>query len=126
MCASSRIRLDAKAAATLSTDPRYNSVLRTTCVATRLSGGHADNALPQIATAFVNCRVFPNVTADDVRAKIIAAVADTGMKVSPPSAPIPPTQPSPSSPEIMGPVASITKSMFGDIPGDPVHVDGRD
>src|SRR5581483_2986523 len=43
---------DAKAAATLSKDPRYNSVLRTTCVATRLSGGHADNALPQIATAF--------------------------------------------------------------------------
>jgi acetylornithine deacetylase/succinyl-diaminopimelate desuccinylase-like protein len=110
---------DAKAAATLSTDPRYNSVLRTTCVATRLSGGHADNALPQIATAFVNCRVFPNVTADDVRAKIIAAVADTGIEVSPPSAPIPPTQPSPLSPEIMGPVASITKSMFGDIPVIP-------
>ena len=110
---------DAKAAATLSKDVRYNSVLRTTCVATRLSGGHADNALPQIATAFVNCRVFPNVTADDVRAKIIAAVADTGIEVSPPSAPIPPTQPSPLSPEIMGPVTSITKSMFGDIPVIP-------
>jgi acetylornithine deacetylase/succinyl-diaminopimelate desuccinylase-like protein len=110
---------DAKAAATLSTDVRYNSVLRTTCVATRLSGGHADNALPQIATAFVNCRVFPNVTADDVRAKIIAAVADTGIEVSPPSAPIPPTQPSPLSPEIMGPITALTKSMFGDIPVIP-------
>ena len=110
---------DAKAAATLSKDVRYNSVLRTTCVATRLSGGHADNALPQIATAFVNCRVFPNVTADDVRAKIITAVADTGIEVSPPTAPIPPTQPSPLSPEIMGPVTSITKSMYGDIPVIP-------
>jgi acetylornithine deacetylase/succinyl-diaminopimelate desuccinylase-like protein len=110
---------DAKAAATLSKDVRYNSVLRTTCVATRLAGGHADNALPQLATAFVNCRVFPNVTADDVRAKIIAAVADTGITVSPPSAPIPPTQPSPLSPEIMGPVTAITKSMFGDIPVIP-------
>lgn len=115
---------DAKAAATLSKDPRYNSVLRTTCVATRLSGGHADNALPQIATAFVNCRVFPNVTADDVRAKIIAAVADTGIAVSAPSAQIPPTQPSPLTPEIMGPVTSITKSMFGDIPVIPFMTTG--
>ena len=50
---------DAAAVARLSRDPRYNSMLRTTCVATRLSGGHANNALPQTAQAIVNCRILP-------------------------------------------------------------------
>jgi acetylornithine deacetylase/succinyl-diaminopimelate desuccinylase-like protein len=50
---------DAAAASRLSQDPRYNSMLRTTCVATRLSGGHANNALPQTAQAIVNCRILP-------------------------------------------------------------------
>jgi acetylornithine deacetylase/succinyl-diaminopimelate desuccinylase-like protein len=110
---------DVKAAATLSTDPRYNSVLHTTCVATRLSGGHADNALPQVATAFVNCRVFPKVTAEAVRAGIIAAVADTGIEVSAPTQELAQADPSPLTNDIMGPVTSITKSIFGDIPVIP-------
>ncbi len=50
---------DAQAAAILARQPGYNSRLRTTCVATLLSGGHAQNALPQLAEATVNCRVFP-------------------------------------------------------------------
>ena len=54
---------DSAAAATLSTDPRFASMLRTSCVATRLSGGHAYNALPQRATANINCRVAPTNTA---------------------------------------------------------------
>jgi acetylornithine deacetylase/succinyl-diaminopimelate desuccinylase-like protein len=54
-----RIPPDAGALARLSKDPRYNSMLRTTCVATRLSGGHANNALPQTARAIVNCRILP-------------------------------------------------------------------
>src|SRR6185436_2048030 len=48
---------DAASAATVSKDPRYNSMLRTTCVATMLQGGHATNALPQTAQATVNCRM---------------------------------------------------------------------
>src|SRR6185503_17781434 len=58
---------DASASAILSKDPRYNSTLRTTCVATRLAGGHAYNALPQSATANVNCRMVPTTTLDNVR-----------------------------------------------------------
>ena len=50
---------DAAAIARLSKNPRFNSTMRTTCVATRLSGGHADNALPQTAQALVNCRILP-------------------------------------------------------------------
>ena len=58
---------DAAAAATLAADPAYVGRTRTTCVATLLSGGHATNALPQSASANVNCRIFPGVKVDDVR-----------------------------------------------------------
>ena len=50
---------DAAAMARLSADARYNSTMRTTCVATRLNAGHANNALPQLAQANVNCRILP-------------------------------------------------------------------
>jgi acetylornithine deacetylase/succinyl-diaminopimelate desuccinylase-like protein len=109
---------DARAAADLSRDPRYNSILRTTCVATRLSGGHADNALPQTATALVNCRVFPNVPADSVRATLVRVLADTGIVVSA-AEELPPTAPSPLAGDIMDPVRSLTTKMFGDIPVIP-------
>jgi acetylornithine deacetylase/succinyl-diaminopimelate desuccinylase-like protein len=109
---------DARAAAALSRDPRYNSILRTTCVATRLSGGHADNALPQTAAALVNCRVFPNVPADSVRATLIRVLADTGIVVSAAEL-LPPTAPSPLTGEIMDPVRAVTTKMFGDIPVIP-------
>ncbi|MBK5187918.1 MAG: M20/M25/M40 family metallo-hydrolase [Gemmatimonadaceae bacterium] len=109
---------DAAAAATLSRDPRYNSILRTTCVATRLSGGHADNALPQTATALVNCRVFPNVPIDSVRATIIRVLNDTGIVVSP-SEQLGPTSPSPLSPELMDPIKTLTARMFDNVPVIP-------
>ena len=53
---------DAAAVETLSADPNYNPVLRTTCVATMIAGGHAPNALPQKASATVNCRIFPGTS----------------------------------------------------------------
>jgi acetylornithine deacetylase/succinyl-diaminopimelate desuccinylase-like protein len=109
---------DAAAAATLSKDPRYNSILRTTCVATRLSGGHADNALPQTATALVNCRVFPNVPIDSVRNTIIRVLADTGIAVSA-SEKMDPTTPSPLIPELMEPIKTLTKQIFNDVPVIP-------
>lgn len=67
----------------LSRDPSINGNLRTTCVATMLSGGHAENALPQRATATVNCRIFPGVTAASVRATLARVVADTSIHVRP-------------------------------------------
>ena len=56
--------LDSAAAAKLSKEPRYASILRTTCVATILGGGHAENALPQTASANVNCRIAPTSSAE--------------------------------------------------------------
>src|SRR5262245_2434628 len=61
---------DAAAAAVISANPAVVGMLRTTCVATRLGGGHANNALPQTATANINCRIFPGVKVADVEAKL--------------------------------------------------------
>lgn len=73
---------DKAAAARLAADPAYNAMLRTTCVATMLEAGHATNALPQRAAANVNCRIFPGVTPEQVRQKLIELMADAQIKVT--------------------------------------------
>ena len=73
---------DAHAIAVLSADPSYNGILHTTCIPTLLSAGHANNALPQRADANVNCRIFPGTTAEQVRDKLTALVADPEIKVT--------------------------------------------
>ena len=70
---------DLGASAIVSKDPTYHSMLRTTCVATRLDGGHANNALAQRAGANINCRMFPGDTIDNVRAQLIKAAADPSL-----------------------------------------------
>src|SRR6185312_5284965 len=70
---------DAGALAVLTKDPRFNSMLRTTCVATRLAGGHAYNALPQSASANVNCRMLPTSSLEETRAALERVIADTGV-----------------------------------------------
>ena len=65
---------DEEAAAEISKNPAFVGRLRTTCVATRLAGGHANNALPQSAVATVNCRIFPGTSAEDVRGVLQQAV----------------------------------------------------
>jgi len=62
--------------------PAWNAVLRTTCVATQLEGGHAKNALPQLAAANVNCRVLPEDSVDYVRSTLERVFADDQVKVS--------------------------------------------
>jgi acetylornithine deacetylase/succinyl-diaminopimelate desuccinylase-like protein len=73
---------DAAAVARLSATPRYNAWLRTTCVATMLSGGHAENALPQSATAVVNCRMLPVDKQQDVQHTLETVLADPKIRVS--------------------------------------------
>jgi acetylornithine deacetylase/succinyl-diaminopimelate desuccinylase-like protein len=103
---------DAAASAILSRDPRYRSMLRTTCVATMLSGGHARNALPQAASANVNCRMAPGHDPAAVRAALIAAIGDTGVHLS--AAPqMEHAAPSPLTPEVMGPIEKVTRDVFG-------------
>lgn len=103
---------DAKASAVVSADPRYRSMLRTTCVATMLTGGHARNALPQTATANVNCRMAPGHDPADVRAGLIKAINDTGVQISKAPA-MEHASPSPLSPEIMQPIEKVTRDIFG-------------
>jgi acetylornithine deacetylase/succinyl-diaminopimelate desuccinylase-like protein len=67
---------DPAAVQRLSQDARYNSTMRTTCVATMLSGGHAPNALPQRAEANVNCRIFPGHSQEDIRLELIRLFKD--------------------------------------------------
>lgn len=118
MRALARNARDEAAAALVSTTPRYNSTLRTTCVATMLRGGHAQNALPQLAAANVNCRILPNTSAAAVRDTLIRVVGDTSIKVSAAPA-LPTTAPSPLLPELFGAVERLTREMFGDIPVIP-------
>ncbi len=102
---------DAAAARRLSVVPYYNSVMRTTCVATRLFGGHADNALPQVARATVNCRMLPDDPADSVEAVLRRVVGDTAVHFSRLAEPTP----SPASPlrrDIMGPIEQLAHKIW--------------
>ncbi|MFZ0430188.1 MAG: M20/M25/M40 family metallo-hydrolase [Acidobacteriota bacterium] len=111
---------DLEAAVRLATmSPYYNALLRTTCVATRIEGGHADNALPQSASAVINCRVFPGDTPEFVREALAGLLADPGIEVRPMNR----ARPSPASPlvpEVMDAVETITGQMWPGIPVIPV------
>src|SRR5439155_6273002 len=72
---------DGAAQTRLSQTPVYNALMRTTCVATRLEGGHADNALPQSARATVNCRVLPGESADEVRNTLATVLSDPDITI---------------------------------------------
>src|SRR5208337_4841466 len=73
---------DGAAMARLSADPLWNATMRTTCVATRLDAGHANNALPQMARANVNCRILPGHSREEVRQTLVKVVADPKIEVS--------------------------------------------
>ena len=72
---------DQAAIARLSKDPAHNSTLHTTCVATRLLAGHANNALPQMAQANINCRILPGHSIDEVRQELVKLFADPALSV---------------------------------------------
>jgi acetylornithine deacetylase/succinyl-diaminopimelate desuccinylase-like protein len=115
---------DLAAAARLSASlPYYNSLMRTTCVATRLFGGHANNALPQLATANVNCRILPGVAPATVRARLIDVLADPAIKVSFVDE-ARPSRPSPLRPEVVDTVESLTRQMFPGVVVVPVMSTG--
>ncbi len=91
--------------------PAYNARLRTTCVATRLDAGHADNALPQRARATVNCRIMPGVDPASVQATLNEVVADSRVAITPAAEPTP-SPPSPLTEEVMAPIQEITEAMW--------------
>jgi acetylornithine deacetylase/succinyl-diaminopimelate desuccinylase-like protein len=103
---------DAAAIERLKKDPSVNAILRTNCVATQLAGGHAPNALPQRATANVNCRMFPGHSAEEIRQELIAAIGDPGVSVEFQSPPETPGAPPPLSREVIAPIEALSRDMF--------------
>src|SRR5215469_9292241 len=104
---------DAQAIALVSAkDPGWNATLRTTCVATMLDAGHAVNALPQRARANINCRIFPGVAPESVRAKLEELVADPAVKVTMLTVRGPSSPPPPLTTQILGPVQKLAAQFW--------------
>jgi acetylornithine deacetylase/succinyl-diaminopimelate desuccinylase-like protein len=93
-------------------NPGWNGMLRTTCVATEIAGGHAPNALPQRAHANVNCRILPNVPVADVQTEIVKVLADDKVSVAPVGEAGMQSPPPPLSPKIMGPVRTVAQRIW--------------
>jgi acetylornithine deacetylase/succinyl-diaminopimelate desuccinylase-like protein len=105
-------RNDLGAAARLAAkSPYFNSIIRTTCVATRLLAGHAENALPQLARATVNCRILPDDTEDSVKAVLTSVVADTAVKISI-TFPAKSGPSSPLRPDVIGPIERLANQYW--------------
>jgi acetylornithine deacetylase/succinyl-diaminopimelate desuccinylase-like protein len=111
---------DMKAAARIAEDPDYNGILRTTCVATLLSAGHANNALPQRADANINCRIFPGTTPEQVRDALAKVIRDPEVKVTlnDHRSDIP-KGPQPLNPKVFGPVERLVTEYWPGIPVVP-------
>ncbi len=100
----------------LSENPYYNALLHTTCVATMLDAGHAENALPQSAKAVVNCRILPGEDPAKVRDKLMEIFDNEDLTVTPMNETTQ-SQPTSLDPVVMGPIEAITEKMW---PGTPV------
>ena len=108
---------DHAAVAVLDKDVNWHAMLRTTCVATMLSAGHATNALPQRARANINCRIFPGVSREEVKAQLIKIVDDPAVAVTIPEVRGPEAKAAPLTPQILKPIEQVAHEMW---PGVPV------
>lgn len=115
---------DRAAEQVLNTDRGYHSMLRTTCVATLLNAGHAPNALPQRATANINCRIFPGHSIEETRTTLAGVIADPGVTITA----LPPVRPTtvtpPLDPAIIGPMETLAKRYFPGVPLVPSMATG--
>ena len=105
------------ALAVLDQNTNWHAMLRTTCVATTLAAGHATNALPQRATANINCRIFPGVPREDVLAQLVRIADDPAVKVRIPEVRGPAAKAAPLTPRILKPVETVAHELW---PGVPV------
>jgi acetylornithine deacetylase/succinyl-diaminopimelate desuccinylase-like protein len=111
------------AAKHLSESPYFNALLRTTCVATRLEGGHANNALPQTAAANVNCRMLPQDSLQNVQNTLKRVLADDRIVVSIVGEAIP-APASAINPEIVKKLEALSGKLYGGLPIVPVMDNG--
>lgn len=114
----------AAAAALAAADPAWNAILRTTCVATLLEGGHATNALPQRARANVNCRIFPGTSVEQVRRALEAVVADPRVKITTLETRSEIAPPPPLTEKVLGPARKVAGQVFPGVPLVPLMAAG--
>jgi len=114
---------DPEAIAVLAKEAAYNARLRTTCVATQLNGGHAENALPQRARANVNCRIMPEHDPAEVQRTLEGLARPFGVTVTPVQPPRP-SRPSPLTPEVLEPIERITEQLWPGVKVVPVMSSG--
>ena len=107
---------DETSRSTLERDPDLNAILHTNCVATLLNAGHATNALPQRATANINCRIFPGTSADAVRQTLIGVIADPKVAVSIREVRNAPSPPPPLDPKVLAPAEKLAAQMWPGLP----------
>jgi acetylornithine deacetylase/succinyl-diaminopimelate desuccinylase-like protein len=107
-----------------SVNPGWNGMLRTTCVVTEITGGHAPNALPQHVRGNVNCRILPGVPVADVEKEIISVLGDDKIHVAPTGEPGMQSPPPPLSPAIMGPVLRIANELWPGVAVVPTMATG--
>ncbi len=108
---------DTAALAVLDKNMNWHAMLRTTCVATLLSAGHATNALPQRATANINCRIFPGVPREEILAQLVKIADDPAVSVRISEIRGPAANPAPLTPRILKPVETVAHELW---PGVPV------
>jgi acetylornithine deacetylase/succinyl-diaminopimelate desuccinylase-like protein len=114
---------DRGAAARLAKSPYDNALLRTTCVATRLEAGHAENALPQTARAIVNCRILPGESPQEVRSTLVRVLDDPKISVSSLADAVR-SEPSPLNRDVVGAVERVTEQMWPGVVVLPVMSTG--
>lgn len=90
-------------------------MMRTTCVATQLEGGHAENALPQMAAAVVNCRILPQESPEEIIATVRRVLANDAIRMTITYEPVA-SPPSPLTPDVMDPVKRVAAEMYPAIP----------
>lgn len=115
---------DKAAEAIVNTDKAFHSMLRTTCVATLVDAGHALNALPQRATANVNCRMFPGRTAEETQAALAAAIGDPKVSIEMRLKDKPIAIQPPLDPKIVKPVEMLAARYFPGVPVVPTMSTG--
>jgi acetylornithine deacetylase/succinyl-diaminopimelate desuccinylase-like protein len=114
---------DPAALARLYANPAYNAQLRTTCVATMLEGGHAENALPQVARALVNCRIMPGEKFDDIKAALIRVLADDQIAVKQVGA-AQPSDPAVIDEELLATIKKTSAEFWPGVPVVPIMSPG--
>ena len=103
--------------------PAWNATLRTTCVATQLEGGHAKNALPQLAAANVNCRVLPEDSAEYVKDTLQRILADDQVSLAV-SGEVSKGPASPMRDDVFRAVSRLTDTLWPGVPAVPIMVMG--